>query len=85
MSVKRFHSFAPIFARHMSLRRLLPLALLAVALPVFAAEPVAHTDIEYATVDGISLKLDHRRILDVFVSNRLRSEHRQRDSEKGVG
>lgn len=58
MSVKRFHSFARIFARHMSLRRLLPHALLAVALPVFAAEPVAHKDIEYATVDGISLKLD---------------------------
>ena len=58
MSVKRFHPFAPIIARRLFLGSLLPLSLHAVAWPVFAAESVAHRDIEYATVDGISLKLD---------------------------
>lgn len=58
MSVRRFHSFASSIARRLPLGSLLLLSLLADAWPVSAAESVAHKDIEYATVDEISLKLD---------------------------
>lgn len=52
------HHFTLILLACLSLKSLLALCLLTVALPGVAAETVARKDIEYATVDGISLKLD---------------------------